>query len=242
MKVNLNVDVHHLTRVEGHGNIRVRVRNGEVREARWDVVETPRYFEAMLKGKHYSTAGILTARICGICSIGHCLASLRATEDAFGMEIPAVAKKLRWLAKHGETLQSHVLHLFFLVAPDFFKLPDAISLLEKETMVYDLSRRLKSLTDRLYEKAAKDKTAQAGASGLRDELREALFGLAAEVAPTRIGLPNVKPFMQKKPEVVLLAARLKGLGNRICDVVAGRTTPSPSRSVAWPWHRTRRNW
>ena len=81
MKVNLNVDVHHLTRVEGHGNIRVRVKNGEVREARWDVVETPRYFEAMLRGKHYATSGILTARICGICSIGHCLASLRATES-----------------------------------------------------------------------------------------------------------------------------------------------------------------
>ena len=82
MKINLNVDVHHLARVEGHGNIKVAVKNGKVTEARWDVVETPRFFEVMLKGKHYTTAGILTARICGICSIGHCLASLRATEHA----------------------------------------------------------------------------------------------------------------------------------------------------------------
>ena len=52
MKINLDVDVHHLTRVEGHGNIRVVVKEGELKEARWDVVETPRFFEVMLKGKH----------------------------------------------------------------------------------------------------------------------------------------------------------------------------------------------
>lgn len=119
MKVQLNVDVHHLTRVEGHGNIKVRIEDGEVREARWDVVETPRYFEAMLKGKHYTEAGILTARICGICSIGHCLASIRASENAMGVTISETARKLRMLAKHGETLQSHVLHLFFWQHPTF---------------------------------------------------------------------------------------------------------------------------
>ena len=87
----------------------------------------------MLKGKHYTTAGILTARICGICSIGHCLASVRATEDAFGVEVPEAAAKLRLLAKHGETLQSHVLHLFFLAAPDFLGLPSALPLLRDST-------------------------------------------------------------------------------------------------------------
>ncbi len=158
MKIDLNVDVHHLTRVEGHGNIRVKVEGGKVKTARWDVVETPRFFEVMLKGQHFTAAGILTARICGICSIGHCLASLRATEKALGVEIPPAAEKLRLLAKHGETLQSHWLHLFFLAAPDFLELPSAL------------------------------------------------------------------PLLQTRPEVVKIAARLKGLGNRICDATAGRTT------------------
>jgi sulfhydrogenase subunit alpha len=66
-----------------------------------DVIETPRFFEIMLKGKHFTTAGILAARICGICSIGHCLASLRATEPAMGITIPEAAGLLRLLAKHG---------------------------------------------------------------------------------------------------------------------------------------------
>ncbi|MFC1482008.1 Ni/Fe hydrogenase subunit alpha [Candidatus Neomarinimicrobiota bacterium] len=158
MKINMDVDVHHLTRVEGHGNIHVRVRDGKLLEARWDVVETPRYFEVMLKGKHYSSAAPLTARICGICSFGHTLASLRATEAAFGIEIPEAARHLRMLAKHGETLQSHVLHLFFLAAPDFLNVPSAI------------------------------------------------------------------PLMESHPEVVAIALRLKGLGNKICDLVGGRPT------------------
>lgn len=154
MKVDVNVDVHHLARVEGHGNIVVRIKDGVVSEARWDVVETPRFFEVMLKGKHYSSAGILTARICGICSIGHCLASVRATERAFELEIPEMANKLRLLAKHGETLQSHALHLFFLAAPDFFDLPSAIPLVEKNPELFAIAARVKSLANRLCDEVA----------------------------------------------------------------------------------------
>jgi sulfhydrogenase subunit alpha len=154
MKVNLNVDVHHLTRVEGHGNIKVVVKGGKVTEARWEVVETPRFFEVMLKGKHFTTAGILTARICGICSIGHCLASLRATEHAMGIAIPEAAGLLRMLAKHGETLQSHYLHLFFLAAPDFFGLPSALPLLEEKPEIVHLARRLKLVGNKLCDLTA----------------------------------------------------------------------------------------
>jgi len=158
MKLDLKVDVHPLTRVEGHGNIKVRVKGGRIKEARWDVVETPRYFEVMLKNKHYATAPLLASRICGICSISHTLASLRATERAFGITIPETAARLRALGCHGETLQSHILHLLFLAAPDFFNEPSVI------------------------------------------------------------------PLMEKKPDVGAVALRLKGLANRLCDVVAGRTT------------------
>lgn len=158
MKLELNVDVHHLARVEGHGNIKVRVKNGELKEATWEVIETPRFFEVMLKGRKWEEASILTSRICGICSIGHALASVRATENAFGIEIPEAARKLRMLAKHGETLQSHYLHLFFLAAPDF------------------------------------------------------------------LGLPSVIPLLDSRPDLVAIAARLKNIANRLCDVVAGRTT------------------
>lgn len=195
MKVNLDVNVHHLTRVEGHGNIRVIVSDGVVTDARWEVVETPRFFEAMLKGKHYSSAGILTARICGICSIGHCLASLGATEQAFGIRVPERAEKLRLLAKHGELLQSHWLHTLFLVAPDFFGVSGVLPLLESRPEVVHLGRRLKGVANRLCDvvagRAVHPVSLQVGGvarmpapatlRGLRDELTGSLEDLDAAV-------------------------------------------------------------
>lgn len=154
MKVNLNVDLHHIARVEGHGNIKIRVRDGKLEEANWEVVETPRFFEVMLKGKHYTMAAPLASRICGICSISHSLVSLEATERAFGITIPENANKLRMLAKHGETLQSHVLHLFFLAAPDFLGLPSVVPLIESQPELVDLARRLKGLANRLCDAVA----------------------------------------------------------------------------------------
>lgn len=193
MKVDLNVDVHHLTRVEGHGNIVVRVRDGKIQEARWDVVETPRYFEVMLKGKHYGTAGLLTSRICGICSFSHCLASLRTTEHAFGIDVPDKAAKLRLLAMHGETLQSHFLHLFFLATPDFLEVPSVIPLLESHPDVVALALRLKGLANRICEvvggRATHPVSLQVGGVtkmpaellGLRGDLEHALDDLAIAV-------------------------------------------------------------
>ncbi len=149
MKINLSRELPHLARIEGHGNIHLTVTQGEILEARWEVVESPRFFEVMLKGKHYSSAGILTARICGICSIGHCLASLRATEQAFGVTIPETARSLRLLAKHGETLQSHWLHLFFLAGPDFLDLPNLFPLPGSPSEIFQLARRLRGVANRI---------------------------------------------------------------------------------------------
>jgi sulfhydrogenase subunit alpha len=152
--MKLKLDVRHLSRVEGHGNIRIRAEGGKLLEAAWEVVETPRFFEVMLKGKHFTSAGILTARICGICSIGHCLASLGATEEAFGVDVPETARKIRLLAKHGETLQSHWLHLFFLAVPDFLRLPSLMPLLETRPEVMETARRLRGLGNRICDLAA----------------------------------------------------------------------------------------
>ena len=71
MKKTVNVNVKHLSRVEGHGNINVKIKNGKLQHARWEVVETPRFFEALLKGKKWDNAPWITGRICGICSSFH---------------------------------------------------------------------------------------------------------------------------------------------------------------------------
>jgi coenzyme F420-reducing hydrogenase alpha subunit len=113
------VHVHYLTRVEGHGNIVVDIEpDGRVSTCRWEVPEAPRFFEAMLVGRDYHDVHHITSRICGICAIGHQLASLQATEDALNIHVSEQTHLLRRLALHAENLQSHLLHIAYLVLPD----------------------------------------------------------------------------------------------------------------------------
>ncbi len=130
MKKDLHIKITEMTRVEGHGNIVIDVKNGRIKELRLDIIESPRFFEAMLRGRRFDEAQHIMSRICGICAVSHTSASLKAVEAAMGMEISPQSKSLRRLAFCGETLQSHILHLFFLVFPDIVGAGSIVPLLE----------------------------------------------------------------------------------------------------------------
>ena len=146
---NLSINVHHLTRVEGHGNIEVNLKKGTIEKCSWNVVEAPRFFEAFLQGRPYQEVNHITSRICGICSIGHQMASLKATEAAMGVKISEQTRLLRKLLLHGENLQSHVLHTYFLVAPDFFGVGSVFPLVNTHKDVVLRALSLKKLANDL---------------------------------------------------------------------------------------------
>jgi len=141
----LKIDVHHLTRVEGHGNIVVDVKDGELRQCELQIVETPRFFEAMLRGKPYGDASHIVSRMCGICAVGHATASLRATENALGIELTEQTVLLRKLLMHGEILDSHILHAYMLVAPDFLGVGSVIPLAQTAPDVVMRALRMKKV-------------------------------------------------------------------------------------------------
>jgi len=143
--MNKRIDVHHITRVEGHGNIVVEVEDGRIKECRLDIVETPRFFEAMLRGRPYQEASHITSRICGICATGHATASLRASEKALGIEPSEQTQLLRKLTFHGEILDSHVLHAYMLVAPDFLGVGSVIPMATSHPEVVLRALRMKKL-------------------------------------------------------------------------------------------------
>jgi len=145
-EVNVNVNVHHLTRVEGHGDIIVDVKNGEIVKCEWQVVEAPRFFEAMLRGRPYYEASHITSRICGICSVGHATASLQATETALGVDVSEQTELLRKLMFHGEMIDSHVLHVYMLVAPDFLGVGSVLPLAASHPEVVKRALRIKKLS------------------------------------------------------------------------------------------------
>ena len=144
----VKIEVEHIARVEGHGNIHIGIENGELTECTWEVVETPRFFEAMFRGLSIEMAPLLASRVCGICSISHTLASTRAAERALNIQPPLTAQKVRILAKHAETLQSHTLHLFFLVAPDLLDVGSVIPVLGTHPEVVQIAAELKRYANR----------------------------------------------------------------------------------------------
>jgi sulfhydrogenase subunit alpha len=145
MTKDLTINVHHLTRVEGHGTIVVNVSNGAIETCEWQVPEAPRFFEAMVRGRHYTEVARITSRICGICSVGHTLASLKATEAALGIQISEQTRRLRELLKHAENFDSHVLHVYFLAAPDLLGVPSVFPLVVTHGEVVARALRLKRL-------------------------------------------------------------------------------------------------
>jgi sulfhydrogenase subunit alpha len=137
------IDVHHLTRVEGHGNIVVNVKDGCIETCEWQVPEAPRFFEAMIVGRHYSEVSRIVSRICGICAVGHTLASVKASEAALGITVSRQTELLRQILKHGENFDSHVLHVYFLVAPDLVGAPSVFPLVPTHTDVVLRALRMK---------------------------------------------------------------------------------------------------
>ncbi|MEW6568689.1 MAG: Ni/Fe hydrogenase subunit alpha [Chloroflexota bacterium] len=142
---DLRIEVHHVTRVEGHGNIVVDVRQGKIERCELQVVETPRFFEAMLRGRPYGEASHITSRICGICAVGHATTSLRATEKALGVEPSPQTVLLRKLNFHSEMLDSHILHAYMLVAPDLLGAPSVVPLAKTAPDVVLRALRMKKL-------------------------------------------------------------------------------------------------
>ncbi len=142
-KQNLNINVEYLTRVEGHGNIVVNVQDGKLETCRLDIVEAPRFFEGMLRGRSVFEAQHITSRICGICSCGHTLASIQAAEDALDITPSEQTIALRKLLLHYETLDSHILHIYLLVAPDLLGVKSFVPLISTHNKVVRRALRMK---------------------------------------------------------------------------------------------------
>jgi len=143
--------VEPLTRVEGHGRIELLLEGRHLQDVKVDLNEAPRLFEAMLLGRDWREVPEIVCRICGICSTVHKLAALTALEQALGVRVPVPAAIIRELALLGGHIQSHALHLFCLVLPDFYEAPSILDLLQKGDPLAQAGLELKSFGNRLQE-------------------------------------------------------------------------------------------
>ena len=134
-KSDRTVSAEGISRVEGEGSLRVHVADGRVTDVALDIFEPPRYFEALLVGRHFSEAPDITARICGICPVAYQMSACAAMEDACGVSVTDRIAALRRLLYCGEWIQSHALHVYLLHAPDFLGCADAVELAERDPLV-----------------------------------------------------------------------------------------------------------
>ncbi|MFP4028846.1 MAG: Ni/Fe hydrogenase subunit alpha [Candidatus Brocadiia bacterium] len=151
MSSTIDINVHHITRVEGHGNIEVSAKDGEIHKVEWQVPEAPRFFEAMVRGRSYEDIQTVVSRICGICSCTHSLAATKAIEDAMDIEISEQSEKLRLLLLHGEQIESHVLHVGYLVAPDLLGAKSVVPLTSSHPELVKTIIRLHKLGNDIME-------------------------------------------------------------------------------------------
>lgn len=122
------IKVDYLARVEGEGAFKVVVRDGVVESAELAIFEPPRFFEAFMRGRDFSEAPDITARICGICPVAYQMSSVHAMEDALGVTVDGPLRDLRRLIYCGEWIESHTLHVYMLHAPDFLGYAGAIDM------------------------------------------------------------------------------------------------------------------
>lgn len=145
------VTIPHLGRVEGHGGIHVVLEGDAVRDVNMDIHEGSRFYEALLRGRHYlEVQGIIT-RVCAICSASHTVAALQALENALGIPESPRVRHLRGLLLLGGTIESHALHVFALALPDFLGFDSVVGLATRYPEEVAFALKLKQLGNRVQE-------------------------------------------------------------------------------------------
>lgn len=145
------IRVETLARVEGEGSLYIKFHGDQVADAKLKIYEPPRMFEAFLRGRHFSEAPDITARICGICPIAYQMSAIHAIERALGVHIDPAVRQLRRLFYCGEWIESHALHVYMLHAPDFLGYQDVIGMARDHQAVVEKALRLKKIGNRIVQ-------------------------------------------------------------------------------------------
>ena len=112
------------------------------------IFEPPRFFEAFLRGRKFTEAPDITARICGICPIAYQMSACHAMEDACGVRVDGPLRALRRLIYCGEWIESHALHIYMLHAPDFLGYESAIHMAKDHRDIVQRGLQLKKAGNR----------------------------------------------------------------------------------------------
>lgn len=131
-KTNLDVSISKLSKIEGHADLDIKIRDGRVENVDLKVMENKRFFTQGVKGKNYNTVPQLVSRICGTCSIAHLTACTEAIEKTLKVKITEQTLLMRKLTMYSMMIRDHALHLYFFVLPDMLGVDSLLDVTGKE--------------------------------------------------------------------------------------------------------------
>jgi len=132
--MNQRVVVDPITRIEGHLRIEAQMNGDQIAEA-FSSGTMVRGIEIILRGRDPRDAWAFAQRICGVCTLVHGIASVRAVEDALQYDIPANAQLIRNLMIGAQFVHDHVMHFYHLHALDWVDVVSALKADPKATSV-----------------------------------------------------------------------------------------------------------
>ncbi len=203
-----------VTRIEGHLRIDVEVDGGKVTKA-WSSGQMWRGIENILQGRDPREAWLFTQRFCGVCTTVHAIASVRAVENAVGVEIPLNAQLIRNLILAAHAMHDHIVHFFHLSALDWV---DVVSALDADPaatakLAQSLSPWPRNSVQELT--AVKNKLAGFVARGQLGPFANGYWGHAAMKLPPEVNLLAVSHYLQ--------ALDYQRTANQVVAILGGKT-------------------
>jgi hydrogenase large subunit len=119
------ITIDPITRIEGHLRIDVEVDNGKVTKS-WSSGQMWRGVEQILLGRDPRDAWVITQRFCGVCTTVHAITSVRAVENALGLEVPLNAQYIRNMIATAHAVHDHIVHFYHLSALDWVDVVSAL--------------------------------------------------------------------------------------------------------------------
>jgi coenzyme F420-reducing hydrogenase alpha subunit len=117
---NFSFSVKQISKIEGHARLDVEVQNRAVTKCWFSINDFKRFYSKAVENKPAVAAPSLLSRICGTCSNSHIMASLKAVEQALGIQITDATKIRRELVNAGLYIRDHALHLIVFTLPDVY--------------------------------------------------------------------------------------------------------------------------
>jgi len=123
-----DITIKNLSKIEGHADLEVKIRDNQVKEVKFAITENKRFYTQALRNRPVIGLPQHVSRICGTCSIAHLMCAITAAEHTLGMIPSKQTKILRELAMYGLMIRDHALHLYIFSLPDEYQVDSILEL------------------------------------------------------------------------------------------------------------------